>query len=128
MKYTKQAKEAMKQAEVFAIEYNHGYIGSEHLLLALLHMKESYAADVLAKVEISVEKLKQLFEKMDMGDSEVASGLVIEWTPKAQIVFERAEEFAQKMDIDQVGTQHLLLGILSQASQVWAKRPDRAMT
>ena len=118
MKYTKQAKEAMKQAEVFAIEYNHGYIGSEHLLLALLHMKESYAADVLAKVEISVEKLKQLFEKMDMGDSEVASGLVIEWTPKAQIVFERAEEFAQKMDIDQVGTQHLLLGILSDQESI----------
>ena len=113
MKYTKQAKEAIKKAQAFAIEYNHGYVGSEHLLFALLCMKESYAADVLAKVEISVEKIQQLFEKMDMGDSEAASRLSIEWTPKAKIVFEHAEEFARKMDLEQVGTQHLLLAILA---------------
>ena len=118
MKYTKQAKEAMKKAQAFALEYNHGYIGSEHLLLALLHLKDSYAADVLAKVDVTAEKLKQLFEKMDMGDSEASSVLTIEWAPKTHILFERAEEFARKMDIEQVGTQHLLLAILADSESL----------
>ena len=86
----------MKKAQAFALEYNHGYIGSEHLLLALLHLKDSYAADVLAKVDVTAEKVKQLFEKMGMGDSEASSVLTIEWAPKIHILFERAEEFARK--------------------------------
>ena len=50
MKYTKQAIEAIKKAEAFSLEFGHGYTGTEHLLLALLHIQDSYAADVLGKV------------------------------------------------------------------------------
>ncbi len=118
MKYTKQAREAIKKAEAFALGLGHGYIGTEHLLLALLHIKESYAADVLEKVEITAEKMMQLFEKMDMGDLDTALSADIEWTPKAQMAFERAESLAEKMEIEKVGTQHLLLAILSDPESI----------
>jgi len=118
MKYTKQAREAIKKAEAFSLEFGHGYIGTEHLLLALLYIKESYAADVLQKVEITAEKMRQLFEKMDMGDLDTALSAEIEWTPKAQMAFERAESLAVKMEIEKVGTQHLLLAILADQESI----------
>ncbi len=118
MKYTKQAREAIKKAEAFSLGLGHGYIGTEHLLLALLHIKESYAADVLEKVEITAEKMMQLFEKMDMGDLDTALSTNIEWTPKAKMAFERAESLAVKMEIEKVGTQHLLLAILSDPESI----------
>ena len=118
MKYTKQAIEALKKAEAFSREYGHGYIGTEHLLLALLHIKDSYAADVLEKVEITAEKMFHLFEKMDMGDLDIAMSFKVEWTPKAKKAFEYAESLAKKMDIEKVGTQHLLLAILADLESI----------
>ena len=62
-------KEAMKKAQAFALEYNHGYIGSEHLLLALLHLKDSYAADVLAKVDVTANSNTMIFKNKYFIDS-----------------------------------------------------------
>ncbi len=118
MKYTKQALEAIKKAEAFSLGLGHGYIGTEHLLLALLHIKESYASDVLEKVEITAEKMMQLFEKMDMGDLDTALSADIEWTPKAKMAFELAESLAAKMEIEKIGTQHLLLAILADPESI----------
>ena len=118
MKYTKQAIETLKKAEAFSREFGHGYIGTEHLLLALLHIKDSYAADVLGKVEITAEKMLQLFEKMDMGDIDTSMSVKVEWTPKAKNAFEYAESLAKKMEIEKVGTQHLLLAILADMESI----------
>ena len=118
MKYTKQALEAIKQAEAFSSEFGHGYTGTEHLLLALVHIKDCYAADVLEKVEISAEKLLKLFEKMDMGDLAMTMSVEVEWTPKAQKAFEYAEALAKKMESEKIGTEHLLLAILADRESI----------
>lgn len=113
MKYTKQAQEAIKKAKAFSLELGHGFIGAEHLLLALLHIKESYAAEVLTKIGITAEKMMKVFEKIDIGDTEAVLTVDTDWTPKARVILERAEALAEKMEIEKVGTPQLLLAILS---------------
>lgn len=120
MDYTKRAKEALKRAEMTALIMQHGYIGSEHLLLGLSMQKESYAAEVLQQVDVTTEKLEELLEKMDM-TAEPEEMMPPEWAPKALALLEHAQELAQKTRTGEVGTQHLLLAILLEQDSIAAR-------
>ena len=120
MSYTKKAQEALKKAEMIALTLEHGYIGTEHLLMALTIQKDSYASEVLHQLEITAEKMEQLLSKMDISAEEELTQ-PIEWAPKAQVLLEHAAELAQKNELQEVGTQHLLLAILLEPESIAAR-------
>ncbi|MCI8632762.1 MAG: ATP-dependent Clp protease ATP-binding subunit [Lachnospiraceae bacterium] len=120
MNYTKKAQEALKSAEMIALALEHGYIGTEHLLMALTMQKDSYAAEILQQLEVTEEKLEQLLSKMDISaESELMHP--IEWAPKAQVLLEHAAELAQKNELQEIGTQHLLLALLLEPESIAAR-------
>ena len=65
MKYTRQAKQVLDMARALALGYRQGYIGTEHILLALLLGKPTYAKDVLNRVGVTAMKIEELLEKLD---------------------------------------------------------------
>ena len=112
MEYTKLAEGVLKKAEQFAASLGHGYVGTEHLLHALLSQKDSYASAVLTEAGITTEKLEEILQRMDLkpaGDLKIQP----EWAPGCKDILREAENAAKKMEVDVVGTQHLLLGLLA---------------
>ena len=112
MEYTKLAKSVLKKAEAFARSLGHDYIGTEHLLYALAGEKDSYAGAVLNDAGITCEKIDQLIDRLDV-KVQPKKGAAMEWAPGAADVLREAESAAAKMDVDVIGTQHLLLAILT---------------
>ena len=112
MEYTKLAKSVLKKAESFAGKIGYDYVGTEHLLYALCAEKESYASAVLQEAGVTEEKIEKVIEKMDAKLVHSANA-AMEWAPGASDVLKEAESFAQKMDVDVIGTQHLLLALLT---------------
>ena len=120
MNYTKQAEEVMRHAEEAARFYRHGYVGAEHLLLALAAKEDSYASQILLEVGVTKERLHELLEQLeiDPGNSVLVQP---EWSPRAKETLEIAEEYAKQTGMSEIGTQHFLLALVSHGDSVAAR-------
>ena len=101
-------------ARLSALEMNHEYIGTEHVLLGLLRDKEGVAAAVIDSLGIDREAARRMIaETVRRGKPRANGSSVLPFTSKAQIVLDRAVAEANDLGHAYVGTEHLLLALLA---------------
>ena len=120
-KFTKQAQTALTLAKAAAIDFELGYIGTEHLLLGLLSETEGTAGRVLEEFQVDGKKLVELIDKL-VTPAEVGNVTEIEmkpaYSPRTEKVLESAVAGAQNSGCEKAGTEHLLLAMLRETDCV----------
>ncbi len=111
--FTQKANEALNQAISSAEQFGHTYVGSEHLLLGLLRIGGGVAAAVLNKNGVTAEKTEQLI-RASIGNGTPTRLSPDYFTPRAKRVIESAMAGCANMGKKYVGTEHLLMAILSE--------------
>ncbi len=99
---------------------NHVYVGTEHILLGLIHEGEGIAAEALGSLNVSLEAARQQVERI-IGRGLAAPTGHIPFTPRAKTVFELAFREALRLSHDHIGTEHLLLGLIREGEGVGAQ-------
>ena len=114
LKYTDRAQKALGLAKRLSQSMHYNYIGTEHILAGLLKEGSGVAAEVLRANGVELSKLLQMIEEL------IATGadtLVEErdgYSPRSQHILEKAQEEAQRLEFDKVGTEHILLAIVKE--------------
>jgi len=111
--FTSKANEALNQAIGSAEKLGHTYVGSEHLLLGLLKIGSGVAAAVLNKSGVTADKIEELIRK-DIGCGTPTKLSPDYFTPRAKKVIETAMSGCNSIGKKYVGTEHILIGILSE--------------
>jgi excisionase family DNA binding protein len=111
-KFTERARSALETAREQAVDMNHNYLGTEHILLGAALQSEGLAAIVLRDLGVYVEELRPAVESA-IGRGEHPAHGEFGLTPRADESLKRAFEEAKAMDHKFVGTEHLLLGTLA---------------
>jgi ATP-dependent Clp protease ATP-binding subunit ClpA len=119
-RFTDRARRVVVLAQEEARMLNHNYIGTEHLLLGLVHEGEGVAAKVLESLGISLRAVRQQVEEI-IGQGQQAPGGHIPFTPRAKKVIELAQREANDLGHNYVGTEHLLLGLVREGEGVAAQ-------
>ncbi|MCR5673977.1 MAG: ATP-dependent Clp protease ATP-binding subunit [Lachnospiraceae bacterium] len=117
-KYTEKAWIVLTLARQISEKFKHGYVGSEHLLLALTMEKSGVAAMVLAANDVDEEKIVKLIEEQIALPGKVAKKEREGFTPKVESILDLAQELAESFDSDEIGTEHILLAIISDADNL----------
>ncbi len=117
-KYTEKAWSVLTMAEQLSAQFKHGYVGSEHLLLALCMEKSGVASNVLLANDIDEEKVIRLIDEQIALPGRVAKKEREGFTPKVESILDLAQELAESFDCEEIGTEHLLLAIISDADNL----------
>ncbi len=116
-KFTNRAKQVVKLARKEAQRFNHNYLGSEHILLGLLKLGQGIAVNALKNLNVDYEIIQAQVERhVGNGAEEVKGELIL--TQGAKQIFENALQEALNLNHNYVGTEHILLALLSQESSV----------
>lgn len=110
--YTEQAERVLQYAEQAAVHLSHGYIGSEHLLVALLR-EECIAKEVLETNGLTAEKLDELIAQL-ITPQKSNRRKNLQNTPRLIRILEQAETEAGRYKSEKIGTEHLLLAVLQE--------------
>lgn len=112
-RFTQSAIKVLKLAQYEAKHLKHVHVGTEHILLGLLHEGTNVAAKALSSIGIDLytvrQRVHELVEKEDFDDLETEE---IGYSPEAKTIMEYAVEQAQALGHDYIGTEHILLGII----------------
>ena len=120
-KFTKQAQTALNLAKAAAVDFELGYIGTEHLLLGILSETEGTAGRVLEEFQVDGKKLVELIDKLvTPSDTQTLTELQTspKYSPRTEKVLENAISEAQNMGNEKAGTEHLLLAMLRETDCV----------
>lgn len=110
--FTQKANDALNSAIKVASELGHTYVGTEHLLLALTQDKEGFASTILSQSGVKETDLRNAIEHtIGVGSKSVLS--IEDFTPRLKRVMQKAVYIANRIGNNFVGTEHLLLAILS---------------
>ncbi len=120
-RFTKEARAVVVRAQEEAKELGHGQIGTEHVLLGLLHAKEETAARVLKRLGVQLEPTRaEIVRAIGTGDC-VRRGKSLPFTPRAKRVLEHSLREALALEDNYIGTEHILLGLLRERSGLAAR-------
>ncbi len=119
-RFTDRARRVVVLAQEEARMLNHNYIGTEHLLLGLIHEGEGVAAKALESLGVSLEAVRQQVEEI-IGQGQQAPSGHIPFTPRAKKVLELSLRESRQLGHDHIGTEHLLLGLLCEGEGVAAQ-------
>lgn len=112
-RFTQSAIKVLKLAQYEAKHLKHAHVGTEHILLGLLHEGTNVAAKALSSIGIDLytvrQRVHELEEKEDFDDLETEE---IGYSPESKTIMEYAVEQAQALGHDYIGTEHILLGII----------------
>ncbi|MBE5911798.1 ATP-dependent Clp protease ATP-binding subunit [Pseudobutyrivibrio sp.] len=112
MEYSKQAKKAITGASKLSKSLNHSYVGTEHLLIAIIEQEDSLAAKVLNSNGVNKEGLIKLVEELISPGGEVVVQERDGYTPKMEQLLDHAADEADKCNSKTIGTEHLLLAMI----------------
>ena len=115
-RYTEGAKRALVIAQEKAIEFKHNYVGTEHVLLGLVEEEKSVSARALAALGIKGKELEA--EVVAAVGKGTHSGGQLQMTPRTKYVLNLAQEAANSRGHNYIGTEHILLGLLSDGGGV----------
>lgn len=118
-KFSESARKVLSLAQEEAQQFNHNYIGTEHILLGLVREQECVAAKVLVNLEVQLNKVRSAVEFI-IGRGERATGGEIGLTPRAKKVIELSVDEARRLNHQYIGTEHLLIGLLREGDGVAA--------
>lgn len=117
---TDRARRVLVLAQEEARIFNHSFIGTEHLLLGLIHEGDGVAAKALASLDITLEAVREKVEQtIGMASSMPASSPP--YTPRAKKVLELSLREALQLHHSYIGTEHLLLGLVREGEGVAAQ-------
>lgn len=112
--YTGKAKKAIDLATRISKKLDYNYVGTEHILAGLIKEGTGVAAQVLSADGVDYDKLIQMIKDLISPGEGVAMAEKSGMTPRAERVLERAQEIAEHLGYDEVGTEHILMAIISQ--------------
>jgi len=110
-RFTDRARRVVVLAQEEARRLNHDYIGTEHILLGLIHEGEGVAAKTLESLGISRRAVRQQVEEI-IGQGQQAPPGHIPFTPRVKKVLELAKREAMQLGHHYIGTEHILLGVI----------------
>ena len=116
-KFTDRARRVVVLAQEEARLLRHDYIGTEHLLLGLIHEGDSVAARALESLEVTLDAVRGEIEEIMGASSSVPQGH-IPFTPRAKKVLELSLREARSLGSDYIGPEHILLGLLREREGV----------
>src|SRR5216683_3381310 len=119
-RFTDRARRVVVLAQEEARMLDHNYIGTEHILLGLIHEGEGVAAASLESLGISLEAVRQGVEQIIGKGQQQPSGH-IPFTPRAKKVLELSLREALQLGHDYIGTEHILLGLIREGEGVAAQ-------
>ena len=120
-RFTDRARKVMQLANQEAQRFRHEYIGTEHILLGLVHEGAGVAANVLKNLDIDLQRIRREVEEIvQRGPDSIYMGKLPQ-TPRAKKVIEFAIDEARRLTHNYVGTEHLLLGLLREQEGVGAQ-------
>lgn len=112
--YTDKAKKALNYANRLSRSSGCNYVGTEHILAGLLKEGTGVAAEVLTANNVELEALLKLIDELVAAGEEVTVADRDGYSPRTQMVLDRAREMADRFDSDRIGTEHLLLAIIKE--------------
>jgi ATP-dependent Clp protease ATP-binding subunit ClpC len=119
--FTPRAQRMIQLARREAANFNHPYVGTEHLLLGMIALGEGVAVDVLRSLEISLDSVRLEVEKLVGQGPETVTVGNVPFTPRAKKVLQLAVAEAHALNHTYVGTEHLLLGLVREGEGVAAR-------
>jgi bifunctional DNase/RNase len=119
-RFTDRARRVVVLAQEEARMLGHSYIGTEYILLGLIRESEGVAARALESLGISLEAVRQQVEEI-IGQDEKAPSGHIQFTPRAKTVFELSLREAFQLGQNDIGTEHILLGLVREGDGVGAQ-------
>ena len=119
-RFTDRARRVVVLAQEEARTLNHNYIGTEHILLGLIHEGEGVAATGLKNLDISLEAVRQQVEEI-IGQGQAASSGHIPFTPRAKKALELSYRESRQLGHTYIGTEHILLGLIREGEGVAAE-------
>ncbi len=119
--FTPRAQQVLALARKEADRFHHNYVGTEHVLLGLINLGQGVAVNVLQKMQLDLETVRNAVEKqVGTGPESKPSGN-IPYTPRVKKVLALAGKEAKSLNHSYVGTEHILLGLLREGEGVAAR-------
>ena len=112
--YIDKAKKALNYANRLSRSSGCNYVGTEHILAGLLKEGTGVAAEVLTANNVELEALLKLIDELVAAGEEVTVADRDGYSPRTQMVLDRAREMADRFDSERIGTEHLLLAIIKE--------------
>ena len=119
--FTPRAQQVLALSRKEADRFNHNYVGTEHLLLGLIKLGQGVAVNVLKKMGLDLETVRQEVEKQVGSGQENKMAGNIPYTPRVKKVLALAGKEAKALQHSYVGTEHILLGLLREGEGVAAQ-------
>jgi ATP-dependent Clp protease ATP-binding subunit ClpC len=119
-RFTDRARQAVALSQEEAKMFGHDYVGTEHLLLGLIHEGEGVAAKALESLGISLQAVREQVEEI-IGRGQHAPSADIPFTPRAKKVLELSLREATHLGHNYIGTEHILLGLMREGEGVAAQ-------
>jgi len=122
-RYSENARKVFSIAKQEAQKLRHDHIGTEHLLLGLIEVKQGFAAEILKKENVDLPHTRKLVQEMVTHGQgpEDADYSFLPRTQHAQTVFDDAVKEARQLKHNIIGTEHILLGLLYENQGIGAK-------
>lgn len=119
--FTPRAKQVLVLAQQEAIRFNHDYVGTEHLLLGIVKLGQGVAVSILKSMGLNLDNLRLEVEKLSGNAGDVQAKGELPYSLRLKKVLNLAAIEAKNMNYNYIGTEHLLLGLLSERESVAAK-------
>ncbi|MDD3631188.1 MAG: ATP-dependent Clp protease ATP-binding subunit [Candidatus Caldatribacteriota bacterium] len=116
-RYTEKVRKVIMMAQEEAVNLNHNYIGTEHILVGLVKENDGIASRVLRDSGVDPERVIEEIEKI-VGRGKYQEVSEITFTPRAKKVLELASQEASRLGQNYIGTEHILLGLIKEGSGV----------
>lgn len=119
--FTPRAQQVLALARKEADRFHHTYVGTEHILLGLINLGQGVAVNVLQKLGLNLESVRDAVEKQVGTGPETKPTGNIPYTPRVKQVLALASKEAKALNHSYVGTEHILLGLLREGDGVAAR-------
>ncbi len=119
--FTPRARQALVFAHKEAENFNHDYVGTEHLLLGMISLKNGVAVDVMQSLGVNLKQLRLEVERVSGSGSETKQLGERPFTPRLQKIILLSAAEARAMGYNYIGTEHLLLAVLREGGSAAAK-------
>lgn len=116
-RYTEKVRKVIMMAQEEAVNLNHNYIGTEHILIGLVKESEGVAGRVLRDLGIEADRVIEDIEKI-VGRGKYQEVSEITFTPRAKKVLELSSQEASRLGQNYIDTEHILLGLIKEGSGV----------
>jgi ATP-dependent Clp protease ATP-binding subunit ClpC len=119
-RFTERARRVVVLAQEEARALSHNYIGTEHILLGLIHENEGVAAKSLESIGISLDAVRTQVEEI-IGEGRITPSGQIPFTPRAKKVLELSMRESIQLGHNYIGTEHILLGLIREGEGLGAQ-------